>query len=64
MDLVAGLEIFLAVGLLVAALISYVWEKVRMEITSLALLLSVLVILWARIAKMADSWRSDESILE
>ncbi|MDA7823617.1 SLC13 family permease [Opitutales bacterium] len=44
MDLVAGLEIFLAVGLLVAALISYVWEKVRMEITSLALLLSVLVI--------------------
>jgi di/tricarboxylate transporter len=44
MDIYANVEIWLALGILLIALISYVWEKVRMEITSASLLLCVLVI--------------------
>ena len=37
-------EIWLALILLIAAMVSYIWEKVRMEITSISLFLGIIVI--------------------
>ena len=37
-------EIWLALMLLIAAMVSYIWEKVRMEITSISLLVSIMLI--------------------